>query len=1197
AAGRASAAWTLGAAAGANAATATVAGAGSAAFAATGTARPATPAPTLARVRGDGQTGAAGTTLATPLWVRLTDAEGRPVQGATVAWTVTAGGGSVSPATYTTDAAGEAVTIWTLGPAPGANAVAASVAGVGSVAFTAEARAGTGVMGGMAKELGDGQTGTVGAKLPIGPTVRVTDTAGNPLPGAVVSWAVTGGGGSIGYRAEKTGADGRANAEWILGPAAGPQTLTAASGGFSSTFTATAVAPGAGGLAKLGGDGQTAPIGTRLPQSLTIRVTDAAGNPRGGVAVGWTVTGGGGSFDANTYHSTWPDGTASAGWVLGMTPGPQTAKVSVGGDTLAFGATATPTTFTFTVAEGDDQDGTAGAQLARPIGLRLTDGDGRPVAGATVSWQVQGGGQLVPGSQATGADGIVRGQWRLGGGSGRQSVTGSALGASGTVTAVAVDVAATLARAGGDQQSAAAWSPLPSPLVARLTNARGTPLAGVPVAWKVLSGGGSVTPASAVTGTDGTASASWTLGSALAAQSVTASGGNLAVDFFATAGAPPVAAVEKLAGDGQSGTVAAQLPLAVRVRGLDARGDPVRGAAVAWTASSGGSVASASRVTGDDGGASALWTLGSAAGAQTLTVSVGGVAVVFGATAATGAPFSVRVVSGDAQTAQVGTSLPEPLVVRVVDGYLNPVAGAPVRWSVQSLNGGTLAPASAATAADGTARAAWTLGTGTGGLHAMVRAGEGDGGPLVYFTATATGVPVATVTVSPAAPTVEAGKPVQLTAALADAGGNPLTGRTVAWSSSSAAVATVSGSGLVTGVAPGTATITAASEGKSGSAAVTVVSTGDGIAPELRGFSFTPASVDVSSAAAPVEFSFTAADAGSGVAYANVQVFSPAGSPGPFCSAGPGPGAPSPLGTWKCSAPVPQGSAPGTWYVHSIRVSDAAGNQRTYTRAELQAAGLPTALQVTSVAPDADAPVVAGLAITPTSVDVGAGPAPVEFTVRLTDAGSGARELFVRLLGPDAVQQQSCFAYSPASGSRTDGTWKCTVTVPLGAAPGEWYVGEIRVEDVVLNRRTYSRAMLQAAGLPTAVAVSGPAADATPPVLTGFAIAPATVNLAGGAQTVEFTATATDAGSGFAKLDVLLLDPGVVGRVCVSQALAGGSPQNGTMKCSVSVPGTVASGTQYVDRVMLYDGAGNQRIYTRADLRAAGFPTDVVVTR
>src|SRR5947208_16645739 len=82
--------------------------------------------------------------------------------------------------------------------------------------------------------------------------------------------------------------------------------------------------------------------------------------------------------------------------------------------------------------------------------------------------------------------------------------------------------------------------------------------------------------------------------------------------------------------------------------------------------------------------------------------------------------------------------------------------------------------------------------------------------------------PVASMSVSPASASVLLTQTVQLTATTLDSTGAVLTGRTVTWSSSNGAVATVSGSGVVTGAAVGTATITATSEGKSGSATITV---------------------------------------------------------------------------------------------------------------------------------------------------------------------------------------------------------------------------------------------------------------------------------------------------------------------------------------------------------------------------------------
>src|SRR5205823_229240 len=83
-------------------------------------------------------------------------------------------------------------------------------------------------------------------------------------------------------------------------------------------------------------------------------------------------------------------------------------------------------------------------------------------------------------------------------------------------------------------------------------------------------------------------------------------------------------------------------------------------------------------------------------------------------------------------------------------------------------------------------------------------------------------VPVASVTVSPASVSVLQGQTVQLTATPRDANGNPLTGRAISWSSSNNNIATVNGSGLVTGVTAGSVTITATSEGQSGTASLTV---------------------------------------------------------------------------------------------------------------------------------------------------------------------------------------------------------------------------------------------------------------------------------------------------------------------------------------------------------------------------------------
>jgi uncharacterized protein YjdB len=89
-------------------------------------------------------------------------------------------------------------------------------------------------------------------------------------------------------------------------------------------------------------------------------------------------------------------------------------------------------------------------------------------------------------------------------------------------------------------------------------------------------------------------------------------------------------------------------------------------------------------------------------------------------------------------------------------------------------------------------------------------------------TVTVTQVPVASVSLTPTTATIDAGGTVELTATARSASGQALTGRTVTWATSNPAVAFISSSGVVTGIAPGTATITATVEGRSDAATITV---------------------------------------------------------------------------------------------------------------------------------------------------------------------------------------------------------------------------------------------------------------------------------------------------------------------------------------------------------------------------------------
>jgi hypothetical protein len=80
---------------------------------------------------GSGQSAAPGIALRDNPALRVTDTFGKPVSGASVQFTVTAGNGYVAQSTVVTDAKGLASPgVWTLGAAPGLNILEAQVGSV-----------------------------------------------------------------------------------------------------------------------------------------------------------------------------------------------------------------------------------------------------------------------------------------------------------------------------------------------------------------------------------------------------------------------------------------------------------------------------------------------------------------------------------------------------------------------------------------------------------------------------------------------------------------------------------------------------------------------------------------------------------------------------------------------------------------------------------------------------------------------------------------------------------------------------------------------------------------------------------------------------------------------------------------------------------------------------------------------------------
>src|SRR5205085_477050 len=195
---------------------------------------------------------------------------------------------------------------------------------------------------------------------------------------------------------------------------------------------------------------------------------------------------------------------------------------------------------------------------------------------------------------------------------------------------------------------------------------------------------------------------------------------------------------------------------------------------------------------------------GATGGTATITATVEGKSGVSSITVSTVPVASVSVSPASANLQQGQTV---QLAATPRDAAGNPLTGRAVSWVSTNSSAATVSGSG--------------LVTGVGGGAATITASsEGQAGTAAI---TVTTVPVASVTVSPGSAALLTGQTIQLTATPKDAGGNALSGRVVSWATSNGSVATVTTSGLVIGVAAGAATITATSEGKSGTALVTVV--------------------------------------------------------------------------------------------------------------------------------------------------------------------------------------------------------------------------------------------------------------------------------------------------------------------------------------------------------------------------------------
>lgn len=606
----------------------------------------------LSLVSGDGQTGSAGDTLPARLVVVAQDQFGNPTGGVPVAWTVTAGGGALSSASGDTDPRGTATVVWTLGPQAGTgnNTATASAGGLAGSPVTFTASATAGLPAGLTLVSGDNQVDTVGHTLPESLVVEVRDRFDNAVSGAVVTWTVTGGGGSLSAGSAVSDALGRSAVAWTLGDSIGTQHAAASLAGTGSSLTFTASA-GTTAPTRLEFTVQPSDVGPEATITPPVEVTvrDGFGTTATGftgtVTVALDANPGGATLSGTTSVvavagvATFSDlvldkvGTgytvsASAAGLAGDTSGSFDVLADLGLSQLTFSLQPGPTV--------------AGTTIAPAIEIRALDGLGNTFTSfsgdVTIAIGTNPAGGILSGTTTVAAVAGVAtfDDLRIDQAGSGYTLMASASGVPGATSASfdilpgpAFLLAFTVQPTSTDTGTAitpAVEVTAQDSLGNTATGFSGT----ITVAIGANPGGGTLSGTAGVAAAAGVASfADLRIDAAGPGYTLVATSSGLAPDTSTTFDVtmpPPAGSVVIAAGDAQTGLAGYALNVAPSVLVRDASDAPLAGASVTFTVASGGGSITGGTATTDVNGLATVggWSVQLGSNALTATVAAAG---------------------------------------------------------------------------------------------------------------------------------------------------------------------------------------------------------------------------------------------------------------------------------------------------------------------------------------------------------------------------------------------------------------------------------------------------------------------------------------------------------------------------------------------------------------------------------------------
>jgi hypothetical protein len=388
-----------------------------------------------------------------------------------------------------------------------------------------------------------------------------------------------------------------------------------------------------------GGTNQTATVATALPAPIQVQAYDPySGQPYAGATVNFSD--GCKTSGKNTCGSFNPasavtdsNGNVSTTYTVPKMAGTYTLTISGNGFSNAT-TTATATVgapVTIIAYGGSKQTGAAGSNLPHALVVEAQDIYKNGVSGVTVNFAANKGAIPNPASVVTAVTGLAPTILQLPTTVSTVTVTASSTGFKNiTFTEYSVaGPAANVAVTGGNNQSAAVGTQLPHALVVLVTDQYGNPVVGNGVTFSDGGAGGTLSnPNPVVTGSNGTASQSYTLPSLSGnvAINATATGVANPAAFTETAVAGPAGNIAVTSGNNQIAPAGTQLPQALTVVVTDQYGNPVSGVSVYFSDGGAGGIFSNQNpgVTASNGTSTQLYTLPAAPGSVTITATAAG---------------------------------------------------------------------------------------------------------------------------------------------------------------------------------------------------------------------------------------------------------------------------------------------------------------------------------------------------------------------------------------------------------------------------------------------------------------------------------------------------------------------------------------------------------------------------------------------